>query len=439
MIKKNIFVLLIIIFCFRNSPAQIKIGVLLPMMSSSEIAEEKKPGEFILKGVRDALDEYNASNLSNKAEIILEDTKREPAAALESINKLASNKDVVAIFGPVYSSELAKNAGAADFHKIPIITPTATLNFLASNNPYVFQLNPTYEIRGKLLAKFAIEKLGMKNFYVLSEESYGKYYSEGFLNEVKSRGNDSLMVQYYPQETKDFSSYFESIRAKILSEDKFIDFGNLDKASIEKLAKVKFQFSNIDSLVNNKLAVSIMKLFGKDANTIINELKIIPANISDPAKKIIPGIADAIYIPVSNSGEITELLNAFTQSGIILPVLGMSDWNNPNLLEENKSKINRLYFESDFYLNDEKKNSKTDFLNDTDLKNYYFGFDGMKLILDEIHSGKRTREELNDALENMKDYKAFHNKVTIKERTNNCLSIMSFTGGELIKISDYTY
>ena len=69
---------------------------------------------------------------------------------------------------------------------MPVISPTATVNFLAQNNPYVFQLNPTYDIRGRVMAKFAMKEMGMKNFIILSEDTYGKNYAESFKNEVEN-------------------------------------------------------------------------------------------------------------------------------------------------------------------------------------------------------------------------------------------------------------
>ena len=88
---------------------------------------------------------------------------------------------------------------------------------------------------------------------------------------------------------------------------------------------------------------------------------------------------------------------------------------------------------------DENGNVKITGLSDTDLKNYYFGYDGMKLLLDKIIAGNDTREKLNTALENTKDYKATHNDIDITERTNRHMSIMLFTNGKMKKISDFVY
>ena len=408
-------------------------------MKSSSDNDEKTTGEVFLKGVKDALREYETSDSSfHKVELIIEDTKKDQGLTLEIINKFGTDKNVIALFGPIYSSELVNNAGAADFHKIPLISPTATLNDLAGKNPYVFQLNPTYDIRGKLMAKYAISELGMKNFMILSEDSYGKLYSESFMNEVHSNNCLVYSPEYYSKDTPLFQEHFATIRSKITAEDKFIDFGNTDKLTIEKLKKVKLLYSNIDSLTSNKLAVSIFKLFGINGNKIADSLNIVPVKISDSGKKIIPGIIDAIYIPVSSYVEIPLILSELESSGIIIPILGTSDWNNEEVLSENSGKIKTLYFESDFYLDEISRDFLTGVKED-EMKNYYFGYDGMKLILDEISTGNLSRDKLNDAFENLKNYDAKHNNMTMKERTNNSLSVMFFGNGKLIKLTDFTY
>src|SRR4030095_13375851 len=148
MIKLVLTVFVFFLFGLNHIFGQMKIGIALPMMNSSEGISEKSMGVQMLRGINDALEEYNSKNPGQKISIKVEDTKKDPAVTLQCINKFGSDSSVIAILGPVYSSELVNNVGAAKFHKIPVITPTATQNKLASNNEFVFQLNPTYDIRG---------------------------------------------------------------------------------------------------------------------------------------------------------------------------------------------------------------------------------------------------------------------------------------------------
>ncbi|MEP7146325.1 MAG: ABC transporter substrate-binding protein [bacterium] len=435
----KIFLVIGLIFFFNSASfSQAKIGLAIPLMKNSDNAEEKKLGEQMVKGIQDALNDYNASQPGKKITLILEDTKRDQSATLKIINKFVSDSSVIAIFGPVFSSELINNAGAPAFHKIPLITPTATQNFLAENNPYVFQLNPTYDIRGRIMARYAMDELGMKNFAILSEETYGKNFADSFTDEVLKSGKTVIFTKYYAKDKTDLSDELKELKNKIFENEKFLDFGNMKTAEIEKLSRINLKFSYLDSLVKEKLVVSIYKLLGNRAGKILDSLGIqISANFPD-SRSYIPGIADAIYIPVSGSGEIRNIIPQYFSENLNLPVLGTSDWNNLKVLNDNKMYIKQLYFDSDFYI-DEKTGKDFAKSEEADIKNYYFGYDGMKLILSKISEGNNTRESLNNALENARDFKAVHNTVTIKDRTNHEMSIMSFRNGKSEKIKDFVY
>lgn len=430
----KIFVLLLIIFSGVSvSFSQVKIGVAIPLMTNSSDASEKKTGEQLLRGINDALEEYKKSKPRTNVTIDVEDTKRDPLVTLDILNKFGSDNSVIAVLGPVYSSELINNAGAAVFHKMPVITPTATVNFLAKNNPYVFQLNPTYDIRGRVMAKFAMKELGMKNFIILSEDTYGKNFADSFRDEVEKNNGKIEDTEFYVKDSFPLKIQFESISNIIFSKDKFIDFGNLTANQNDKLKKASLRFSDFDSLLNAKLTVSIYRLFGKNAEKIMDSLKIYPSPVSGIKPGIITGYIDAVYIPVLNYTDVPKICEEYAAAGIDIPVLGSSDWNNEKTLTDNKQNIKELYFDSDFYLKD--KDEKTG-LSDAEIRNYYLGYDGLKLILDKISENNLSREDLNTSLEKLHNYVSLHNKISIRERTNHNLQIMSFKEGKLIKLKD---
>ena len=437
-IRKFFLIFILLIPVYNICISQVKIGVALPLMSGSTDPEEKKTGQQMLNGINDALENYNSTNPETKVTFDIEDTKRGMSATLEILNKFGSDEKVIAIFGPVYSIELMNNAGAAAFHKIPTITPTATVNFLAQNNPYLFQLNPTYDIRGRLMAKYAMTDLGMKNFIILSEDGYGKNIAGSFTDEVIKNNGKVEAVEYYTEDSIYLSSQLENLRAKVMEKDKFIDFGNLTANQSEKLKNYRIKFSNTDSLLNANLIVSIYKLFGKNAERIMDSLKIFPSTITDKTKPVIAGYVDAVYIPVGSFNDIDKISLQYYSSGINLPILGTSDWNNEKALKENSLYLKELYFDSDFYLKDGLNDEMTG-MTDSDIKNYYFGYDGMKLILDKIVNGNNTRDKLNSELEKTKHYKSFHNDIDITDRTNRHMSIMYFNDGKLIKLKDFVY
>lgn len=257
--KVKSFFILAVIFLTNTGYiySQIKIGVALPMMKSSQNEDDRILAQQMLTGINKALQEFNNANTANKIEIITEDTKRDQAEVLRIFDKLGSDDKVIAILGPVFSSELVNNAGAALFHKIPIITPTSTQSFLAEKNPYLFQLNPTYDIRGRIMADFACEELRMKNFVIFSEEAYGNNFAQSFTDQVIKDSGNIIAIKYYSKDKTELTEELEELRSKIFEKDKFIDFGSLSKDQLDKLNKMKFRFSNTDSLASQRLIVSI--------------------------------------------------------------------------------------------------------------------------------------------------------------------------------------
>ncbi len=434
-------ILLVMLLSGNNQTiGQTRIGVILPLMESSENPEDKVLGEEILKGITDALDEFNASDSVNNIIIKTEDTKRDPGRVLELINDMGSDTNIKAIIGPVFSSEISDNAGAPGFHKIPLITPTATQNFLAEKNEYIIQLNPTYETRGKLMGRYATKELKLNNFIILSEETYGIKYAGAFTSEVlKARGN-VIATHYFRIDDTDLDSVMNELKTSMFSKEKFIDFSKQDPGQLEKLKELNFVFSNADSLVNAGSIVSIYKIFGNRADRVVDSAGVRTITISypDPNRSYIFGAAEAVYIPVSNPEKINLILPALRNAGINLPAIGTSDWNNEKILEENSEYLSRLYFESDFYIKDGSKNELSD-KSETAEKNYYMGYDAMKLVAKLISEGNKSRGKLYDALQKVNDFQAVHINYTLKNRSNHQMMIMKFENGILQLVGDYVY
>lgn len=437
-LKFNFKLLLIILISSISLTAfsQVKIGVAIPLMKSGS-AEDKKLGDQMSRGIKDALEEYEKTKPSTKVTLVYEDTRRDQSASLQAINKLASDTSVIVIFGPVFSSEIVNNAGAAAFHKIPVVSPTATQNDLATNNPYFFQLNPTYEVRGMLIAAFAMNELKMKNFAILSEETYGKNFTEGFKDEVRSK-NGTIVTEMFYEKNGSLQEKMTELKTDLARNEKFIDFGKMTPAELQDFKKYNFDFSNVDSMAAEKLIVSIYKLFGPRAERVTDSLgiKSISGSSIDIEGNLIFGLTDGVYIAISGPQEVSQMTADYFSSRINLPVLGNTDWNNEQVLNENKMYVKELYYDSDFFLKD-KDNGDLTAMSDADIRNYYFGYDGMKLLLSQIAEGKKSRRTMNDALESLKDFQSEHNNVTMKDRTNARMSVMSFSKGELKRVGEY--
>ena len=290
------------------------------------------------------------------------------------------------------------------------------------------------------MGRYATKELKLNNFIILSEETYGIKYAGAFTSEVlKARGN-VIATHYFRIDDTDLDSVMNELKTSMFSKEKFIDFSKQDPGQLEKLKELNFVFSNADSLVNAGSIVSIYKIFGNRADRVVDSAGVRTITISypDPNRSYIFGAAEAVYIPVSNPEKINLILPALRNAGINLPVIGTSDWNNEKILEENSEYLSRLYFESDFYIKDGSKNELSD-KSETAEKNYYMGYDAMKLVAKLISEGNKSRGKLYDALQKVNDFQAVHINYTLKNRSNHQMMIMKFENGILQLVGDYVY
>jgi hypothetical protein len=409
----------------------VKIGVALPLFEDSDESSKKELGNDILNGIKFALSDYSKKGKTN---IILDimDTKRDINNTVNICNGFAENDSISCILGPVFSSELAEVADIGSSEKIPIISPTATGDELAETHDYIFQLNPSYEVRGKLMADYLTQELGMTRFVVISEENYGKNFRTHFEDETEKQGGKILLSKTYSKDSKNINEIVTEILKVIRDNDLFINISNLNAAQREKLENIGVRYSLIDSLQDNNKDVSIYHLFGKNALKIIDTLSIKPFTLKSNGSGFIQGYIDAIYIPISNPAEISMLVPELFSNGLSFFLAGTGDWNNELVLEENKMYIKNLIFESEYfpdyqgsqYLELKSKLSKTTYkLN----KNFLFGYDAMEVLLNVISSGNVTRRQINDALEKIISFDAIVSKISLDySRVNSELNILSY-------------
>jgi ABC-type branched-subunit amino acid transport system substrate-binding protein len=427
-------ILFSLFFTAKHTYSQtVKIGIALSLFEESDDPSKKQLGTEILNGMKFALSEYG--NSSPKVKYVIKDTKKDPSTAVSQITELIELDSVSCILGPIFSNELNAVSETALVNKIPVISPTATGDELAETHDYLFQLNPSYKLRGKLMADYLMKVKKMKNFVVISEDSYGINFRNSFENEVKILNGKILISATYGSKAANINDIVSSILNVIKDNDLFINVGNLNATQRKKLEDFGIRYSLVDSLSVSKTEVSIYYLFGRNAKKVADTMNIKPYPIKDINGKFIQGFIEAIYIPISNSNEISMIVPELYSNNLSFFIAGTGDWNNESTLEENKMYLKNLIFESEYYpdegssgysnLKDELKKTKYK-LN----KNFLFGYDAAKLLLDIISGGNTTRSQIYDALNKIKSYEAIKSKISLDyNRVNSELNILTYDSG----------
>jgi branched-chain amino acid transport system substrate-binding protein len=188
----------------------INLGVLLPFSG-----EWSPYGSSLLNGVKLALS--STGSHGKEIRLVIEDTRGDFVTAAALFRELASEDHAVCVIGPLRSEVVAAVAVEADRLRVPLVTPTASRPGLAALSDFVFQLSPTAQSRGQILAQCAVKDEGMKEFVLLAPEEEGsESETTSFRKTVEGLGGRILASEQYPADTQDFSPYLRRIKSRLL-------------------------------------------------------------------------------------------------------------------------------------------------------------------------------------------------------------------------------
>lgn len=188
----------------------VKVGVLAPLTGGLSFY-----GTNLLNGINLAL----SSNPSprSKVELKIKDTQGDFVKATLLCEELIQTDGVVCIVGPVRSESVAAAAMVAEHSGIPLITPTASKEGLASLGDFVFQLLPSSQNKAINLAEFVVKDEGLDEFIMLLPEGeQAELEASAFKETVEQLGSKILAEEHYPPGTQDFSPYLANIKTALL-------------------------------------------------------------------------------------------------------------------------------------------------------------------------------------------------------------------------------
>jgi branched-chain amino acid transport system substrate-binding protein len=164
-----------------------------------------------------AFDEINRGGgvLGQKLELVTEDNQSKPGQSSTAVRKLITQDKVVAILGDATSSATLEAAPIAQSDKIPMITPTATNPRITEVGDFIFRVCFLDEFQGRVLAKFAREKLNAGRVAILTDvkQDYSVDLAKFFRDEFSKRGGTIVAEQSYSTGDTDFRAQLTSLRA----------------------------------------------------------------------------------------------------------------------------------------------------------------------------------------------------------------------------------
>lgn len=181
-------------------------------------------GNSSMKGLKLAVKELNAGGgvLGKQLELIKADNASKSEEATRAAQKLVSNDKVVALIGPVTSTNTLGAVPIAQEKKIPLITTSATNPKVTVDertgkvNEYVFRVCFIDPFQGKVAADFASKDLKVTKaaIYLDSSSDYSKGLQKFFKETFTKNGGTIIAEESYQQKDTDFKAVLTRIKEK---------------------------------------------------------------------------------------------------------------------------------------------------------------------------------------------------------------------------------
>jgi ABC-type branched-subunit amino acid transport system substrate-binding protein/predicted negative regulator of RcsB-dependent stress response len=171
------------------------IGVMLPLSGSTN--GDVEAALEILEGIKFAVSEFNRER-EDKIGLLIRDTELSRSKIREIKNEIENISIIKSIIGPVYSEEVRFTLEEFSQSNIPIVSPTATDNDLTKIYENFFQANPSFSVRGKIMAQYVYYVENKRSLAILNAiEGYSPLLAATFADEFKKLGGEIIINETY--------------------------------------------------------------------------------------------------------------------------------------------------------------------------------------------------------------------------------------------------
>ena len=176
------------------------VGIVLPA------EQEPETGMIVPRnlyyGITLAAEDFNSRYTDKKIALKYRNSFRNPDSTALSFHNSVNKDFSDAIIGPLYSETAARMATLAEQYSVPMIAPLANSDEINLDYNYTFQMNPTFEVHGRRMARHAVQVLNLDTLAIITpNDALGTASARSFRHEAERLG---AFVSYYIEE--DFSS-----------------------------------------------------------------------------------------------------------------------------------------------------------------------------------------------------------------------------------------
>ncbi len=173
------------------------VGVLLPMTGKFG-----KFGARSLQGIELAFNIYNTTDPDTQVSLVIEDSGDSTESTLKALDKLVTRHHVVAVIGPLLSKGIDQVTVRAQELGVPLLS---LARHPGIQSDFVFQAGLTLKLQAYEIARYAVEKLGIKRFaMVYPRDKVGEESVQRFWDAVEQLGGTVTGIESYNPGETDF-------------------------------------------------------------------------------------------------------------------------------------------------------------------------------------------------------------------------------------------
>ena len=363
-------------------PTRLKVALLCPI--SRDLGKELRDGVLL---ARDMMPLVTGDTLN----IVFEDSEDEPVTSVRLAQKLAQDREVVAIVGDLTSRSTVPAAAVANASQVPLVTPTASEDGIASIGNYVFQINATPGAQGRRIAEYA-SHAGLKTFAILASlDPYGKHMAGMFASHVEAFGGKVVAREWYPPGTTDFQNHIQRI-------------------------------NEIGAALAGRAVVSAA-----------------PDTTAAEPDTVAPSI-DGLLVATQSPEDVILIVSQAVPYHIATFLLGGDGWNSPRISREVGGVLENVLFVSKYFEDAGdavarrfREAFRARFGRPPNVASA-LGYDAMTCILNAIAAGGNSREALRERLAAGQDFSGATGRVllTAGERENRGMYVLTIREGRIV-------
>ena len=175
-------------------------------------------GLGVKQGAELAIKEINEKGgiLGKKIRFISLNEQGDETEALNAYRRLRDQEHIQALIGDVTSKPTMAVAMEAAKDRMPMITPSGTMEAITTAGPNVFRACFIDPVQGQAMASYAADALKVKSAAVIydSDDDYSSGVKEAFVAECKAKGIEIVLEEGYISGTVDFKPQLTKIGQK---------------------------------------------------------------------------------------------------------------------------------------------------------------------------------------------------------------------------------